>query len=139
VLAIGPLLLAACSSGGKTSQARPTTTGTEPVAVQSGFRGKERFCAEAPLTGAIEYDGTSGTVRITVNVGGLPPASDISLDWQNDTVRGYTIAAFGTDRSSHSIQASLRIFRPGEVRGYQLLLTTADRATTPLGRLAPCP
>ena len=137
VLAAG-LVLLGCGSGRGPVRPATTTSSTSPVAVQTGYGGHERFCAERPLTGSIDYDGTTGFVRITLEVGGLPRESPVALDWLNNTVRGYTIAGFSTDRSGRAVQSSLRVFRPGELRGYQVLLARSDVSQAPLGRLLPC-
>src|ERR1700691_6130275 len=53
-----------------------TVPANTPTALppEAGYRGVEHFCAVAPLTGTIHYDGTSGglTGVLTVSVGGLP-------------------------------------------------------------------
>ena len=146
---LGALTVTACSSGAKRSPAPSTqvphtaTSSTESVpdnaAVQSGFAGTERFCAQPPLVGHILYDGSTGTVRLTLAVSGLPPDSDIALNWLNNTVRGYEIAAFRTDARGEAAQSTLRIFRAGETHGFQIMLAKTDRLrSTPLGRLDPC-
>ncbi len=148
LLAVGLLAATSCSSNRTTPSVSSTSpraastadsaTTTPAVAVQSGFGGAERFCAQPPLSGTISYDGTSGYVRIALAVGGLPAGDDILLNWLNNTVRGYAIAAFRTDRAGNSVQSSLRVFRPGETRGYQILLAKAELGGAALGRLDPC-
>lgn len=151
LLTFGLLAATSCSSNRMTSSAPSTsptaagassssTTATTPaVGVQSGFGGRERFCAQPPLTGTISYDGTGGSVQIALAVGGLPADGDVLLNWLNNTVRGYAIAAFRTDRTGKSVQSSLRVFRPGETRGYQILLAKAQLGGASLGYLDPCP
>ncbi|MGO8870079.1 MAG: neocarzinostatin apoprotein domain-containing protein [Acidimicrobiales bacterium] len=113
------------------------TAGRSTTPVESGFGGQEYFCAQPPLTGDTEYDGTSGQATMHLAVGGLPPTSWVALDWVNNPVRGYTIGSFTTDATGRSVQTSLTLVRPGEVRGYQLVLTAAGGAQT-LGILWPC-
>ncbi len=50
---------------GTTSQATSTTTvaPTTTIPAEAGYRGIENFCAVAPLTGTIHYDGTSKGTR----------------------------------------------------------------------------
>ena len=124
------LLVAACAGS-----AQPATP---LVSVEGGFAANENFCAEAPLSGTIRYEVKDGAVTFDVRVGNLPHTSLIAIDWINDPVRGYTVAAFSTDATGRSIRDSLRMFRPGEVRGIGLHLAAADLDATVLGQLRPC-
>ena len=108
------------------------------VAVQSGYGGKEDFCAQPPLSGRMSYDGTSGTARPTITIGELPPNSQVAVNWLNNSTRGYVVAAVASGSDGNAVGWSLRSFRPGEQRGYQLVLSTADAADTSLGTLSPC-
>src|SRR5271155_3330688 len=56
---------------------------------EAGYRGIENFCAVAPLTGTIHYDGRSGELSgvLTVSVGALPPNDAVNVNWSNDHVR----------------------------------------------------
>ena len=58
------------------------------------------FCASAPLSGHVLYDGSAGQLVpsvLTVAIGDLPPDSGVYVDWSNDHIRGYIIASFSTD------------------------------------------
>ena len=82
---------------------------TVPISapLQAGYRGAEDFCAIAPLTGTIHYDGTSRGLSgvLAVEVGGLPPHEDVLVNWSNNFVRAPVIAYFKTNsnRRGHSI------------------------------------
>ena len=109
------------------------------VSVQTGFAGTEAFCATSGFTGSVVYATSGGTATMTVDVAGLPPRASIGVNWLNDPARGYNIAALGTDASGQAQESTLRLFRPGESRGYRLQLAAADTAGTVLGWLDPCP
>jgi len=119
-----------------------TTTPSSPATLrpESGYRGVENFCAVAPLTGAIHYDGTSGrlTNALTVSVGGLPPNDEVFVNWSNDYIRVPVIASFMTDPNGDSIQSSVDVGRLGEVRGVEIVLSAASIPNPVLGRLEPC-
>jgi hypothetical protein len=140
VLAAVALLVTSCGSGGTAKSAPSSTEVRVPATtpVNTGFGGPEYFCAQPPLNGTIAYFGTSGDVSIRVAVRGLPSERFVVLNWLNNTVRGYVIGSFSTDARGTSIPSSLRLFRPGEERGYQILLTTAAGEPTSLGVLWPC-
>jgi hypothetical protein len=114
----------------------PTTT----LPPQGGYRGIENFCAVAPLTGTIHYDGTSGglTGVLTVYVGGLPPNDEVNVNWSNNFIRAPVIADFATDVNGNAIQSSVDDGRLGEVRGVEIVLTAAAVPNPVLGRLEPC-
>jgi hypothetical protein len=116
----------------------PSTTTTLPP--QAGYRGFENFCAVAPLTGTILYDGTSGglTHVLTVTVGGLPPDDEVNLDWSNNHVRAPVIASFETDSAGTAIPSSVDVSRLGEVRGVEIVLSASSVPNPVLGRLEPC-
>jgi hypothetical protein len=121
----------------------PSNVGSHVVAdlpPQAGFRGQEKFCAVPPLTGTIQYDGTSGTLTgvLAVSVGGLPPDDEVFVNWSNDHVRAPVIATFGTDGVGISIQSSVQVGRLGEVRGVEVDLSGASVPNPVLGRLEPC-
>ena len=120
----------------KTVPTRAPTT----LPPQAGYRGIENFCAVAPLTGTIHYDGTSGGLIgvLTVNVGVLPPDDEIFVNWSNNYVRAPVTAGFQTDSSGNSIQSSVDVGRLGEVRGVEIVLSAASIPTPALGRLEPC-
>jgi hypothetical protein len=107
---------------------------------EAGYRGIENFCAVAPLTGTIRYDGTSGglTGVLTVSVGGLPPNDAVFVNWSNNYVRVPVIASFETDSKGTAIQSSLDVGRLGEVRGVEIVLSAQSVPNPVLGRLVPC-
>jgi hypothetical protein len=108
------------------------------LVVGTGYRGREDFCAVAPLTGRVLYDGTSGAARLTLSVGALPPDTLVGVMWSNDQVRSYVVASFHTDSRGSAEQSSLRLFRSGEVRGVEVVLTGSGTQAPVLGRLEPC-
>jgi hypothetical protein len=124
-----------------TPHREPTT-----LAPQSGYQGVENFCAVAPLTGTIHYDGTGGASgdlshAMTVMVGGLPPNSYVYVNWSNDHIRAPIIAGFSTDSTAAVIQSSVEVSRLGEVRGVEIVLSGGSPDVMPpplLGRLEPC-
>ena len=121
-----------------TPKAIPTSTTTLPP--EAGYRGIENFCAVAPLTGTIRYDGTSGGLMhvLTLSVGGLPPDDEVFVNWSNDYVRAPVIASFETDSKGTAIQSSVDVARLGEVRGVEIVLSAASVPNPVLGRLEPC-
>src|ERR1035437_2910586 len=94
-LAGGSMMVTSCGSPRSaasptrttSTEVAPTVTRTPPslpnstVAVQSGYGGKEDFCAQPPLSGRMSYDGTSGTARPTITIGELPPNSQVAVNW----------------------------------------------------------
>lgn len=118
-----------------------TSTTTLPsLPPQGGFRGVENFCAVAPLTGTIHYDGTSGSLTgvLTVSVGGLPPDDEVFVNWSDDYVRAPVIAGFATDSEGDAVQSSVVVGRLGEVRGVEIVVSAASVPNPVLGRLEPC-
>ena len=70
------------------------------VTLETGYRGLEHFCAAHPLTGHVLYNGTSGQLSpgvLTLSVAGLPPNSEVYVDWSNNYIRGYIIASSRTN------------------------------------------
>lgn len=121
------------------SNASPPSTPTS-FPPQAGYRGVETFCAVAPLTGNIYYDGTSGDLTgvLTVSVSGLPPNDEVNVNWSNDYVRAPVIAGFMTDSAGKSVPSSVRVSRLGEVKGVEIVLTAASVPNPVLGHLVPC-
>ncbi len=107
---------------------------------QAGYRGVADFCAIAPLTGTIHYDGTGGGLSgvLTVRVGGLPPNEDVFVNWSNNFVRAPVIAYFKTNSNGAAIQSSVDVGRLAEVKGVEIVLSTATVPNPSLGRLEPC-
>ena len=123
----------------------PPTPATPPpppnpitVPVESGYGMSEPFCAIPSLSGRITYEVIDGEATLLLNVRGLPHDETIGVDWLNNNVRGYLVATFATDGRGGAIQESLRIFRPGEVKGLGLVLTTGEVNQKTVGRLRPC-
>ncbi len=125
-------------NSGRQSTATTTATFRNTVPVGGEYGGREDFCAVAPLTGHILYDGTTGSAVLTLSVGGLPRNARVGVNWSNDHIRGYLIASFETDSKGRARQSSLRFFRPGEVRGVEVILTGSGTQAPLLGRLEPC-
>ena len=107
---------------------------------QAGYRGVEDFCAIAPMTGTIHYDGTNGGLSgvLTVRVGGLPPNQDVFVNWSNNFVRAPVIASFKTNSNGAAIQSSVHVSRLAEVKGVEIVLSTATVPNPSVGRLGPC-
>ncbi len=107
---------------------------------QAGYRGVEEFCAVAPLTGTIHYDGTSGGLSgvLSVRVGDLPPNEDVFVNWSNNYVRAPVIAYFKTNPNGVAIQSSVDVGRLAEVKGAEIVLSTATVPDPSLGSLDPC-
>jgi hypothetical protein len=120
--------------------AEPLKTVPTSAPPQVGYRGVEDFCAIAPLTGTIDYDGVSGGLSgvLTVTVGGLPPNEDVFVNWSNDFVRAPVIAYFKTNSNGAAIQSSVVVSRLAEVKGVEVVLSTATVPNPSLGRLEPC-
>jgi hypothetical protein len=133
--------LAACSTANGRSSSAHLVAGWSPLAtvpVQTGYARSEAFCATGPLTGRIAYEVSKGNATLVLAVAGLPRDATVGVDWLNDTVRGYTIASFATDREGGTVQGSLRLFRPGEKKAIGLLMTTTALTPKTVGRLQAC-
>jgi hypothetical protein len=134
------MLITSCNKGAATSSSPSTNASSSMMTtpVQTGFGGQEHFCAQQPLGGEIDYNGTSGDALFKVTVDGLPSKSFVVINWLNNTVRGYAIGSFLAGHDGSSVPTSLRLFRPGETRGYEIILTTASDSPKTLGVLWPC-
>ncbi len=137
-LALCSALIASCGGGASSSSSTMTPTTDISIPVQSGFGQDQDFCAQRPLHGTIEYRASKGNATMDVMVEGLPPKSLVIVDWANNTVRGYEVGVIATDTGGLSIPSSLHLFRPGETRGYKIVLTTTGADATTLGTLWPC-
>jgi hypothetical protein len=150
--AIG-LSLAACGGGntahvsgyGSTTSAASTRAPAAPSATtlrpESGYRGREDFCAGGPLSGHVLYDGAAGQLVpsvLTVAVAGLFPDTLVYVDWSNDHIRGYIIGSFKTDSAGKPIPSSVSMGRLAEVRGVEMVLESVSIPPTVFGRLEPC-
>jgi len=127
------------TSSGATSAPPKSTLSSHPsaISVQSGFGSDEKFCAQPPLRGAIQYQVKSGHATIDVAVRGLPRRALVGIDWANNTVRGYLVGDFHTDSRGVSKLDTAKLYRTGETRGYKLVLTWPNN-TRVVGTLWPC-
>jgi hypothetical protein len=153
VVAVG-LTVAACGDGVglQVSGHRSTTTtaahtGTPAAVVattlptEAGYRGLQDFCAEAPLSGHVLYDGRAGQLVpgvLIAGVAGLAPDDMVYVDWSNDHIRGYIIASFKTDSAGAPIPSSVSMGRLAETRGVEMVLESVSIPPTVFGRLEPC-
>jgi hypothetical protein len=150
VVAVG-LSVAACGDGdrprvsgtGSTTTTASTTAAEVATTLppQAGYRGVKSFCASAPLSGHVLYDGAAKQLVpsvLTVAIGGLPPDSAVYVDWSNDHIRGYIIASFSTDSAGTPIPSSVSMGRLPEVRGVEMVLESVTIPPTVFGRLQPC-
>ena len=140
---VGVIVVSSAGCGQSETSGRQSTAPTnaairKTVPVQGEYGGREDFCAVSPLTGHILYDGTTGSAVLTLSVGGLPRITWVGVNWSNNHTSGYLIAAFETNSKGMARQSSLRFFRPGEVRGVELVLTGSGSQAPLLGRLEPC-
>jgi hypothetical protein len=94
------------------------------------YRSGETFCLRSPLSGTARYSVHAGRARIILDVRGFPPKTGVGLDWINNPVRGYLVAA-------GSYAGTALTFRPGEVRGIAIKFERSDGADLP-GIGKPC-
>ncbi len=116
--------------------ATPASSNHLATPVQSGFGGSEDFCAQPPLRGVVQYRSHDGSATMRVAAKGLARNTLVYVNWVNNTVRGYVVGTVKTDHLGSTIPRSLKLFRPGEVRGYKIVLSTASSRTA--GSLWPC-
>jgi hypothetical protein len=90
-----------------------------PIPVQSGYDASEQFCG---TIGVIQYVALKERVELRLLLAAVKPNRQYSVDWRNNKVRGYTIGAFSTNGSGAARRGSLRLFRPGEVRGIGVMI-----------------
>ena len=83
--------------------------------VQGGYAKNESFCG-----GTVQYRVSDKIATVTLNLVSLSPHREYSLDWMNNTVRGYTIGAFKTTSGGKVVSGSLRLFRPAETHGIRV-------------------
>jgi hypothetical protein len=91
-----------------------TTITSAPMPVQSGYDASEQFCG--PL-GEIRYVVEKKDFRLSLQLRAAKAHRQYEIIWRNNNVRGYTIGAFSTNDAGNVRPATLRMFRPGEVRG----------------------
>ena len=75
---------------------------------------------------------------LTVHVGGLPPEDEVFINWSNNYVRAPVIADFQTDSNGDGIWSSVNVYRLGEVRGVEIVLSDGNAPYSVFGRLEPC-
>jgi len=100
------------------------------------YRGTEPFCLRSPLSGTARYSVQAGRASFSLDIQGLPPKTDVGLDWVNNPVRGYLVGAFTTDAAG-SYVGTAQTFRPGEVRGIAIKFQRSDGTGLP-GIGKPC-
>ena len=100
------------------------------------YDGNEQFCG---TLGKIQYVAIKHQVHFNFNLSAENANRQYLIDWQNNTVRGYTVGVFLTDHSGAIRKGSLRMYRAGEVRGIGLMIYYLDRFT-PVGtqHFKPC-
>ena len=129
--------------GGAIAQTRITAAkvtgaaGQSPLTVQSGYTGKETFCAPQPLSGTVSYRVSSGRASIRAVMRHLPKSALVGIDWAINAVRGYLIGALRSDSHGDSIPGSERLFRPAEAQGYRVVLTWPTN-TQAMATMWPC-
>jgi|GEM_PF-1954005 len=138
------LIMLIASTVTLSSCARATIINTElsgtatsaPIPIQSGYDGNEQFCG---TFGKIQYVAIKHQVHLNLSLAAVNADRQYSIVWQNNTVRGYTVGVFLTDHSGAIRKGSLRMYRPGEVRGIGLMIYYLDRFT-PVGmqHFKPC-
>jgi hypothetical protein len=99
-------------SGAGASSLSAITSASVPV--QSGYDVDEQFCG--PL-GEIHYVATKHDVKISLDLTAAKARRQYEIIWRNNNVRGYTIGAFSTTNTGVVQRGTLKLFRPGEVRG----------------------
>ena len=78
-------------------------------------------------------------VKLRVHFAALRANRQYSVIWRNNAVRGYTIGVFSTTSSGSVRMGSLRLFRPGEVRGIGVeVYFLVGLVASGMKKLAPC-
>lgn len=136
ILIASTVTLSGCARVTNTNTKLLATVTSAPIPVQSGYDGNEQFCG---TLGKIQYVAIKHQVHFNFNLSAVKANRQYLIDWQNNTVRGYTVGVFLTDHSGAIRKGSLRMYRPGEVRGIGLMIYYLDRFT-PVGtqHLKPC-
>ena len=71
-------------------------------------------------------------------MGGLPPNEHVFVNWSNNFPRAPVIASFKTNSNGAAIQSTVDVGRLAEVKGVEIVLSTATVPNPSLGRLEPC-
>ncbi|MHB8379425.1 MAG: hypothetical protein ACYDB2_05845 [Acidimicrobiales bacterium] len=126
-------VLATTVSGGLV--ALPAFT-SAPIPVQSGYDASELFCG---AIGEVKYVAAKEHVELRLILTPIRANRQYVVDWRNNKVRGYTIGVFSTNRSGTVRRGSVRMFRPGEVRGIGVdIYYLVGNTPSGLIRLTPC-
>ena len=139
IVSVATLSISWIGVGGASPHLAPKVTGTAgqgSLKLQSGYGGKQIFCAPQPLSGTVTYRVSSGHASIRAVIRHLPKGALVGINWANNDVRGYLIGTLRSDKRGDSIPGSERLFRPAESRGYNLVLTWPN--TTTLATMWPC-
>jgi len=136
ILIASTVTLSGCARVTNTNTELLATVTSAPIPVQSGYDGNEQFCG---TLGKIQYVAIKHQVHFNFNLSAENANRQYLIDWQNNTVRGYTVGVFLTDHSGAIRKGSLRMYRAGEVRGIGLMIYYLDRFT-PVGtqHFKPC-
>ena len=136
MLIASTVTLGGCEKSTRAGTGLLTVVASEPIPVQSGYDGNEQFCG---TLGKIQYVAIKHQVHFNFNLFAVKANRQYLIDWQNNTVRGYTVGVFLTDHSGAIRKGSLRMYRPGEVRGIGLMIYYLNRFT-PVGmqHFKPC-
>ena len=135
-LVVSTVSLSGCARVTNTGTGLLTAVSSEPIPVQSGYNGNEKFCG---TLGKIQYVAIKQQVHFNFNLSAAKANRQYLIDWQNNNVRGYAVGVFSTDHSGAIRKGSLRMYRPGEVRGIGLMIYYLNRFT-PVGmqHFKPC-
>ena len=128
-LVVSIVSLSGCARVTNTDTELLATVTSAPIPVQLGYDGNEQFCG---TLGKIQYVAIKHEVHFNLRLAAVEANREYSIDWQNNSVRGYTVGVFLTDHSGAIRKGSLRMYRPGEVRGIGLMIYYLDRFT-PVG------
>jgi hypothetical protein len=125
-------------SGSATATAmgsRPGVT-SAPIPVQSGYDESEQFCG---MMGVVQYVAIEKRVELRLRLAAVKANRQYSVAWQNNKVRVYTIGVFSSNGAGDVRRGSVRLFRPGEVRGIGVVIYYLVGDTSlGLERFRPC-
>jgi hypothetical protein len=89
--------------------------------------------------GEVQYVAIKRQVELKLILTPIRANRQYLVDWRNNNVRGYTIGVFSTDRVGAIRKGSVRMFRPGEVRGVGVdVYYLVGNTPSGLMRLTPC-
>lgn len=110
-LVVSTVSLSGCARITNTNTELLATVTSARIPVQLGYDGNEQFCG---TLGKIQYVAIKHEVHFNLRLTAVKANREYSIDWQNNTVRGYTVGVFLTDHSGAIRKGSLRMYRPGE-------------------------